>query len=596
MDIASPSPFDDTLGEIRALVPSAWKDGQLDFDALKEALGSPITTPDRFLFTWAGRAEAMRATQESTTNTLKPDRERSIDFDKASNLIVRGDNLEALKILYRSYFDSVKLVYIDPPYNTGNDFIYRDDFSTTRDAYLSQAGWADEDGNLTSTKAESSGRLHSAWLSMMYPRLMRAKALLRSDGVIAINISERELGNLLLLMNEVFGEENREAIVAWRRRHNQPNDPTKMIATVAEFIVVYAKNSAALKAKGAFYGLPLSEKRRAEYRNPDNDPRGAWDSKPWKAAIGQGGSDYVITSPTGNVLDETWLGAEETFEELSADKRIYWPKNGDGLPRKKFFLTERDETGQCAHNFWGHEAFGSNQEASAELAKIMGKDNLFDNPKPVKLIKALVSITCGKDDVVMDFFAGTGTTAQAVVELNAEDQGRRRFILVQIPEPVEDKKFSDIFDICVERVRRVCKMLDERFRTFEIAPSFFERWSAPQGEVDAEEYDARLALTMDGLRKGWTTDAVLAEISLKEGYGATPRVETLKLSSNTLYRVTSTETEKSFYACLDERIDKSTLTDLHEIADQTTLLVCRDIALDDSTATNLAFFCRLKVL
>jgi adenine-specific DNA-methyltransferase len=597
VNVLSESPNEQTLAALRELIPSAWKDGELDFDALKSALGEVESGPDRFAFGWAGKANAILAGQSRTDRTLNPSREKSLRFDESTNLIIGGDNLTAMKILYRSYFGRVKFIYIDPPYNTGNDVIYQDDFSTARDEYLAQTGQSDQGGNLTSSKAETGGRLHSAWLSMMYPRLMLASTLLRSDGVIAVSISERELGNLILLMNEVFGEENREAIVAWRRRHNQPNDPTKMIATVAEFILFYAKNSNELKDKRAFFGLPLSPKRRAGYRNPDKDPRGLWDSKPWKAASGQGGSRYKITSPTGNVLDEMWLGSPETFDALTADGRIHWPKNGDGLPRKKFYLTERDESGQSAHNFWGHEDFGSNQEASAELAQIMGEENLFDNPKPVGLIKPMIALTCGKNDIAMDFFAGAGTTAQAVVELNAEDGGERRFILVQLPEPIEHRTYKTLFDVCVERVKRVCKNRDNvGFRVLEVAESNFEPWNPPSGDLTPEEYDLRLALTMDGLRTGWTPAGVLTEIALKEGYGGAGSVEKVDLASNVLYRVTSAETGRVFYACLDDEITEASLTEIPTYLEKTTLLVCRDCALNDTAATNLAFSCRLKVI
>ena len=287
--------------------------------------------------------------------------------------LVQADNFAALQLFQAKYGAAVKSVYIDPPYNTRNDgFIYKDSFR------------------------------HSSWLSLMSDRLELARSLMRDDGSIFVSIDDNELAHLLMLLGRVFGEENIEEVVAWRRRHNQPNDRSKMISKVAEFLVSYSRSSDALKAAGTFYGLPLSEARQAAYSNPDGDGRGPWDSKPWKAAAGQGGSRYKITLPTGDVMEETWLGSEATYEQLNAEDLIYFPSGGSGSPRKKFFLRDRMKEGQCAHNFWGHKNFGSNQEASAELEAQFGRKKVFDNPKPRRLIESVVRLSTSGADVLLD--------------------------------------------------------------------------------------------------------------------------------------------------------------------------------------------------
>jgi adenine-specific DNA-methyltransferase len=348
------------------------------------------------------------------------------------NLIIHGDNLKALKALLPTYAGKVKFIYIDPPYNIGTErWIYNDNVNSPM--MQEWLGKVVDKEDLTR---------HDKWLCMMMPRLKLLKDLLSEDGVIAISIDDTELARLVSIMDEVFYEINKEEIICWRRRHNQPNDKSKAISKVAEFIVVYAKNLEYLKKQRAFHGLPLTGK----FSNPDNDPKGDWASKPWKAGSNQTGSRYRIVTPKGKVLDEEWLGDEGTYKDYLAEGRIYFPRGGDGYPRKKYYWFERQEEGQCAHNFWGHKDFGSNQEASDEIHNL---GIAFDNPKPVRLIKALASIFSDRESIVMDSFAGSGTAAHAVLALNKEDSGKRRFILVEC-EDYADK-------ITAERIRRVIK-------------------------------------------------------------------------------------------------------------------------------------------
>ena len=315
------------------------------------------------------------------------------DGELKQNLLIKGNNLVALHTLKEKLAGKVKLIYIDPPYNTGNDeFRYNDRFN------------------------------HSAWLAFMENRLKVARHLLSDGGLIFISIDDHEQAYLEVLADEIFGIDNREAVISWRRRHNQPNDKSKIIATVSEYILVYAKNSSYLKSEGSFYTLPLSEDRLKAYKNRDDDPRGPWDTTPWKAAANQGGSVYTITTPTGRQYTETWLGNEDTFRKAVQNNLIVFTNNGDGLPRKKIFASERMRDGQPAINFWSHEQFGSNQDGSSEVGALFGgKDHDGpDNPKPEKLLFSIIHIATKPGDIVLDFCLGSGTTAAV-----AHKMGRR---------------------------------------------------------------------------------------------------------------------------------------------------------------------------
>ena len=350
------------------------------------------------------------------------------------NLIIHGDNLHALKALMPRYAGKVNCIYIDPPYNTGNEgWIYNDNVNSPM-----MKDWLKGKGPVDGEDLER----HDKWLCMMWPRLHLLRELLAEDGVLCISCDDTELSSLVSILNEIFGTENKEEIITWRRRHNQPNDKSKPIAKTAEFIVVFAKSLETLKVKKSFNGLPLT----GNFSNPDNDPKGPWASKPWKSGSAQTGTRYKITTPTGTVHDEEWLGTKNTFDSLAKDGRIIFPRDGGGLPRKKYYESERAEEGQVAHNFWGHEEFGSNQEASKEIA---GMGIVFDNPKPSRLIKSIVQIFSNEHSIILDSFAGSGTTAHAVLAMNKEDGGNRKFILVECEEYANK--------ITAERARRVIK-------------------------------------------------------------------------------------------------------------------------------------------
>lgn len=440
----------------------------INFELLKQMLSDDIIDGDEaYEFTWVGKKASIVEANKPIRKTLRPCKESSVNWDTTENLYIEGDNLAVLKLLQESYLGAIKMIYIDPPYNTGNDFIYRDDFKASPDEYEEDLGIYDGDGNRMFKNMDANGRFHSDWCSMMYSRLMLARNLLTDDGVIFISIDDNELDDLHMICNEVFGEANFESCVAWRRRTNQPNDKSKMIAKVAEYILVYAKNSAYLAESKGFYGVPLTDERKSEYKNPDNDPRGPWSTNPWKAAVGRGGTKYSITTPTGIVYDETWYGTKQTFEALIAENRVHWTDGGNGYPRIKIYLADAEREGQAAINFFTPDRYGSNQEGSSTLQNLMGVKGLFDNPKPTTLIKALMRLSMHPDSIVLDFFSGSATTAHSVMQLNSEDNGNRKYIMVQLPEKCDEGSeaakngYTTIPEIGKERIRRAGKKIKE---------------------------------------------------------------------------------------------------------------------------------------
>ena len=490
---------DDKTGELRHVV---------NFKTLRQLLGDNAVedADEMYQFTWPGKQEARREAARPTTKTLRPVIEDSVDWDNTQNLYIEGDNLEVLKLLQKSYMGKVKMIYIDPPYNTGNDFVYDDDFAVSQDDYDLFAGNVDELGNRYRKNTEANGRFHSDWCSMMYSRLMVARSLLTEDGVIFISIDDRESDNLRKLCDEVFGETNFESCMTWRRRTNQPNDKSKMIAKVSENIIVYSKNTSYLSEIKSFNGVPLSDDRITEYKNPDNDPKGPWSSNPWKAAVGRGGTKYIIVTPSGHTYNETWYGNQATFNRLLEENRVHWTDNGKGVPRIKIYLSESMKSGQAAINFLTCERYGSNQEGSATLELLFNKKGLFDNPKPVKLISTFINLATNNNDIILDFFSGSSTTAHAVMQLNSEDGGNRKYIMVQLPEETpEDSEarkagYDTIPEIAKERIRRAGKKikeesplttqkLDTGFRVFRLADSNFEEVKKAPAEYNQSQLD-----------------------------------------------------------------------------------------------------------
>lgn len=428
------------------------ENGQLrksvNFKMLKQMLSEDIVDGEEvYEFTWVGKKESIVEANKPIRKTLRPAPEESVDWDNTENLYIEGDNLEVLKLLQESYLGKVKMIYIDPPYNTGNDFIYNDDFKVSNEEYAEESGEYDEDGNRMFKNTDSNGRFHSDWCSMIYSRLLVAKNLLREDGVIFISIDDNEVENMKKICDEVFGEDNFISQIAWRRTDNQPNIGN--FATVKEYILCYAK-----VYKNIELGrLELSEKARKEYRYSDEKGlfrRGILLDKT------RGRHYYKVTTKTGNILNGPWMKTEKDFKKLDAAGMIYWTSGGDEQPYSKIYLDE--SKGQIPNDFWGIE-FGTNQRASLELEKIFG-DRLFDFSKSVLLLSNLLKIGVRKNDLIMDFFSGSAATAHATMALNAEYGGSRKFIMVQLPEDTDEKSvafksgYKNICEIGKERIRR----------------------------------------------------------------------------------------------------------------------------------------------
>ena len=418
---------------------------------------------------WIGKDAVINHHNDVPFRTL--DKKYTFNGDTSGNKIIHGDNLEALKALLPEYEGRIKCIYIDPPYNTGNEgWVYNDNVNSPK-----IRKWL---GQVVGKEAEDLTR-HDKWLCMMYPRLKLLQKLLSDDGAIFISIDDNEQANLKLICDEIFGAGNFEGCIHWRRRHNQPNDKTKLIGLVAEFVFVYAKNSKRLKECGVGK-IPLT----GNFSNPDNDPKGDWASKPWKAAIGQGGSKYIIASPDGQSFNEIWLGEEDTYKQLLSENRIYFPKgrNGKfGTPRKKYYRFEREEEGQCASNWWANDVAGCNQDAADELKNIFPENTdkkTFDTPKPSKLIERIVSLGNDKNGIFLDSFAGSGTTAHAVLNLNKKDKGNRKFILVEMEDYAET--------ITAERVRRVINGYGEGKNAVEGTGGSFDFYELGEPIFDAD--------------------------------------------------------------------------------------------------------------
>ena len=450
------------------------KDGKpelaIDFDKLRAELSNDVLEEgeERYQFTWPDKRAASRLANEPTDKTLRPDVNSSVDFWNTENLYIEGDNLDVLKVLRENYLGKVKMIYIDPPYNTGNDFVYNDDFAQSRDNFEATSGVFDEEGNQLidpmQRNTESNGRFHTDWLNMIYPRLKVARDLLTEDGVIFISMDDNEAKNLKAVCDEIFGSQNFLAQIVWERAFS-PINLMKHFSPSHDYILVYAKNQEIVEC----YGIPRSEEANNRYSNPDNDPRGPWMSSDISVGPAIESNIYPITTPSGRIVEppaaRSWRLSRNAFRERLADNRIWFGPNGDGVPRMKRFRSELRKTGITPMTIWKYTEVDHSQAATQKLAKLFDGKKYFDYPKPVELLKRCLALyTAPEECVVMDFFSGSGTFAQAVMELNAEDKGRRKYILVQAPEKMENPAnvtltFDTIPQFAVERIRRAGRQI-----------------------------------------------------------------------------------------------------------------------------------------
>ena len=535
------------LAALRALFPELVTEGPggvaVNLDVLKQLVGDRTVTDaeEKYGLNWHGKRKARQIALTPSTGTLRPCPEDSVDWDTTQNLMIEGDNLEVLKLLQKSYAGKVKLIYIDPPYNTGKDFVYPDNFQDNIKNYLELTGQTGEGGKKLSSNTEASGRFHTDWLNMMYPRLKLARNLLREDGVIFISIDDGEVANLRQFMDEVFGPENFVANVIWQKKYAVSSD-AKGIPAMHDHILVYQK-SEAFKPNM----LPRTEKQDAIYKNPDNDPRGLWRPDNLTRNEYRERDCYPITSPkTGEVFyppkGASWRHPREEVERMIAENRIWFGLDGHSRPAPKRFLTEVRQ-GIVASAWWPFSEVGHNDESKKELMKLFDGESPFDTPKPTRLIERMLQIatTAAADDLILDFFGGSGTTAHGTFSTNVSDGGKRRFIMVQLPEPTERKEYPTIADITKERLRRAGKKIREEnplfagdlgFRVFKLASSNIQAW-----EPDRAKLAESLEASIDHLKTDRTEQDILFELLLKLGLDLCVPIETKTMATHEVHSI-----------------------------------------------------------
>lgn len=539
----------------------------IDFDLLRQELASSIVEgpQERYLLNWPGKREALLTANAPIAKTLRPCRDESVDFDTTQNLFIEGDNLDALKLLQETYLNKVKLIYIDPPYNTGKEFIYDDDYSDDSEAYFLKSQQADIAGNRLVANTEANGRFHSDWLSMMYPRLRLAQRLLRDDGVIFISIDDHEIDNLRKVCDEIFGAENFVAQIIWHKM-DSPKNSAKHVSEDHDYVVLYARNAESWRPNL----LPRSREMEARYKNPDNDPRGPWLLGDLAARNAYSLGIYPITTPSGKVIEgpppgSFWRVSKAKFDELDRDGRIWWGESGTNRPGIKRFLNEvRD--GVIPQTYWSWKEVGSTRNAKRELSLLMGSnsgDTLFDTPKPPRLIEKMLRMATSADtnDIILDFFAGSGSTAHAVTTLNSEDQGNRRFILVQIAEPTGSGDFEFISDFARARLRKIGaevkdslfsrtqgKGVDVGFRSLRIDTSNMkEVYYTP----DAVTQEALPGL-VDNIREDRSAEDLLFQVLLDWGVDLALPISQQTIAGKTVFFVDG----NALAACFETGIDE----------------------------------------
>jgi adenine-specific DNA-methyltransferase len=547
------------LRQLQELFPEAFSEGRLDPKVLEEMLpgGAVDEREEKYGLNWHGKRRARQLALTPSTGTLRPCPDESVDWDTTQNLMIEGDNLEVLKLLQKSYAGKVKLIYIDPPYNTGKDFVYPDDFHDNIKNYQMLTGQIDSDGRKISSNTESSGRFHTDWLNMIYPRLRVAKNLLSDEGVLWISIDDTECANLRSICNDIFGEDNFVASFIWEKRKTREN--RRVFSFNHDYVVCFAKNKPIFESVRNL--LPLTEEARDRYSNPDSDPRGDWQSVALTAQAGHGTPSqfYTITTPTGRRVDppsgNCWRVTERRLRELIEDNRIWFGSDGGNVPRQKVFLNEQDQ-GLTPHTLWQADEVGTTDSAKRALNEIFGGETVFDTPKPIELLTRICHISMGNSGIVVDFFAGSGATGHAVMAQNAIDHGTRRYVLVQLPEPLDPenkdqaaaaafcdklKRSRTIAELTKERLRRAAKKTakdnppfngDVGFRVFKLDSSNIIAW-----DPDRENLDETLLKSIEHITPDRDDNDVLYELLLKLGLDLCVPIEQKTISKKVVHSI-----------------------------------------------------------
>ena len=566
----------------------------IDFEKLKQNLSDSVMSEraERYQFTWPDKSKAILLANSPINATLRPCREDSVDFDNTQNLYIEGDNLDVLKCLKETYLHKVKMIYIDPPYNTGNDFVYEDDFAQSSEEYLANSGQFDEQGNRMFTNAESNGRFHTDWLNMIYPRLKVARDLLTDDGVIFISIDDTEVENLRKVCDEVFGEQNFIATLVWERAYSPKND-AKFISNSHDYILMFAKRIDSFHIGR----LERTAEANARYSNPDNDPRGDWKPSDMSVKTYNAECDYPITCPSGRVVEppagRCWRLSRNAFRERLQDNRIWFGTDGNSVPCIKRFLRELKFDGMAPTSILFYKEVGHSQEGAKEVTALFGDKGVFDGPKPVRLLQRLLTLANLKDDsIVLDFFSGSASTAHAVMKMNAEKQKHCPFIMVQLPEHISEKKkeqgYETVCEIGKERIRRAGKKikeesplttqdLDTGFRVLKLdSTNMQDIYYSPKDISQADLFSQ-----VDNVKPDRTGEDLLFQVMLELGATLDSEIETTTVAGKTIYNVA----EGYLVACFDPDVTDEVVKAIAQM--QPAYAVLRDTSMkDDSTATN----------
>ena len=612
MKMHTPNMADENYRKLAALFPNAVTESidpetgevvrAIDADVLRQEISGRVVEgrEERYQFTWPDKKKAMLAANAPIAATLRPVRGDSVGRDgtpggwDSENLYIEGDNLDVLKLLQETYLGKVKMIYIDPPYNTGGDLVYDDDFAEDTESYLGRSGQFDDQGNRLEQNTESNGRFHTDWLNMIYSRIRLAKNLLTDDGAIFISIDDGEQENLRKVCDEIFGEQNFYAQIVWQKRTSP--DARFNLGAAHDFVVVYAKNAETLKT--TLHKEPYTEERASAYKNPDNDPRGPWASVDITGQTGHATESqfYEITTPSGLKMrppqGRCWALAETTFLKLVADRRIWFGEDGSSRPRQKRFLSETE--GGNAWTWWDNNTVGHNQEGAKIVKDLLGSGDIFTNPKPVRLIRRMLSLASDSDSVILDFFSGSATTAHAVMQLNAEDSGHRKFIMVQLPEKTDESSeaykagYPNICEIGKERIRRAGrKIKDEAGLTAQNLDIGFRVLRLDSSNMQDVYYNPAamtqdlLSATTDNIKPDRTPEDLLFQVMLDLGVELSSPITETVIGGKKVYDVAG----GFLLACFDTGVTTETVTAIAKR--QPYYAVFRDSSMaDDSTATN----------
>ena len=567
---------------------------KVDFEKLQQNLSAVIISgrEERYQFTWPDKKKAILLANSPINAALRPCREESVDFDNTQNLYIEGDNLDVLKCLKETYLHKVKMIYIDPPYNTGNDFVYEDDFAESSAEYLANSGQFDEQGNRLVANTESNGRFHTDWLNMIYPRLKVARDLLTDDGVIFISIDDNEIENLRKVCDEIFGESNFVAQLIWERAYSPKND-ARFISNSHDYVLMFAKDI----NQFVIGRLERTAEANSRYSNPDNDPRGDWKPSDMSVKTYKVESDYPITTPSGRVVEppagRCWSLSKNAFFERLRDNRIWFGPDGNSVPCIKRFLSELKFDGMAPTSILFYKDVGHSQEGAKEVVALFGDKGVFDGPKPVRLLQRLITLANLKDDsIVLDFFSGSATTAHALLKTNAEKEKHCKFILVQLPEEVSETKkdqgYKTICEIGKERIRRAGKKikedsplttqdLDTGFRVLKLDSTNMEDIYYTPKDIS----QANLFSLVDNVKPDRTAEDLLFQVMLELGATLDSKIATEVVSGKTIYNVA----DGYLVACFDKDVTDEVVTTIAKM--HPLYAVLRDTSMaTDSTATN----------